>query len=476
MPGIRREILIMKQRKVRDSRMGSSAAPARWVPKGTLSGFLIQGAAWAFIAQILSIISGVASQIFLARLLSPDVLGVYFLTQSLVLVLANVGSFGLNRPIARYVSADVGSGRVGAARRTVLSAAGIASLSGFGVILVFLAGAGSWIAYSVFDTPLMAVGPYLVALWIATRIALTIGSAVLQGLHRVGLAALFNGALSGTLLAVSCGAMLAMGISVEYRGVIAISAGATLVSALFCIALVWIPFSKVRSTGPLRTRSLVSSALPIFGAGIVQIITLQADLWIVGVQLDASDVALYGAAKRLTVLVGFSLMVLAAVIPPLVSDLYSKGDRQRLQRLVRAATTVASIPAAAVFVLFMLSGSMILELAYGESYVGAATVLKILSAERVIYILMGSGPLILAMTGHEKMVFRITVVSAPISLLTIWVGSRIAGLLGVSLGFAISSVATGMWYWLGTHRRTGIWSHANPLAIRPIAEVCRRML
>lgn len=111
-------------------------------PKGALSHFLVRGTSRAFAAQLLAIVAGIASQVFLARLLPPDVLGIFFLTQSLVLVAANVGEFGLSRPITRMISADLGSGRAGSALRVLRSAVGISGVAGFVVIVLFIGGLG----------------------------------------------------------------------------------------------------------------------------------------------------------------------------------------------------------------------------------------------------------------------------------------------------------------------------------------------
>lgn len=459
-----------------DSQTNGLEGPARWAPKGALSRFLVQGAAWVFVAQLLAIVAGISSQVFLARLLPPEALGIFFLTQSVVLMAANVGEFGLVRPITRMISADVGSGRAGAALRALQSAAGISGVVGFVVIVLFAGGLGRWLALYIFDSTLMANSVGLVSLWIAGRIALSIGSAVLQGLHRVGLSALLSGSIPGTVLAVVCGVLLWTGTHVEYGTIIAIATGATVASAVLGVAIVWPSFSGIRAEGPPRTRALLSSTFPIFAAGILQMAAIQGDLWIVGAQLDASDVALYGAAKRLTVLVGFPLMVLAIVVPPLISDLYARGERERLQRLVRAATTASSLPAVAAFALFMVFGSEILTLAYGGVYAEAVTILQVLCAERVVFLLLGPGSLILVMTGHERMVFRITMVSAPLSLLAIYLGGLLAGLVGVAMGFASVSIATGAWYLVEAHRQTGIWAHVNPLAVRPMVEVIQRMI
>jgi O-antigen/teichoic acid export membrane protein len=464
------------QEEADDAPTGESRGPAQWVPQGPLSRFLVEGASWVFVSQIFAIVAGIGSQVFLARLLSPDALGIYFLIQSLVITASNIGEFGLNRPIARMISTDLGSGRVGSALRAVSSVVRISAVSGFIVIVLFVGGLGEWLALYVFDSPLMATSVAVVGFWIAGRIVLNIGSGVLVGLHRVGLSALLSGSLSTTAIALIFGLLLWTGTQVEFGTIIVIATGATGVTAVLCVAIVWAPFRGVRPTGPSRTRALLSSTLPVFAAGVLQISALQADLWIVGAQLNASDVALYGAARRLTVLVGFPLMVLSVVVPSLISDLYARGERERLQRLVRGATTAASLPAAAAFVLLMSLGSQVLTVAYGESYAAAVTILQILCAERAVVILLGPGSLLLIMTGHERVVFRITTVSATLSLLAIYLGGYLAGLLGVALGFTLSSIATGFWYLIEAHRRTGIWAHLNLLAVRSIVEVIQRLI
>jgi O-antigen/teichoic acid export membrane protein len=452
---------------------GASDGPAQWVPKGALSRFMLEGAAVAFVAQALALLSGFGSQVLLARLLSPEGLGVYFLTQSLVIMTANIGELGLNRPVARMLSTDVGAGRVGAALRVLRSAAGIAAVWGSLVVLAFVSGLGQWIAWNVFDSAMMAGSMVLVGIWIAGRIVLDLGAAVHQGLHRVGLSAMLNSAFAPTILTVSCGLLLLTGTRVDYEMAIAIASGATVVGGVLCIAMAWRPFSGIVADGPSRMGALFAGTLPIFGAGMLQVAAVQADLWIVGAQLSASDVALYGAAKRLTVLVGFPLTVLAFVVPPLIADLYSRGEHERLQRLVRASTTAASLPAAAAFVLFVLFGEEILSLVYGSVYANGVTILQILIAERFVFLMMGPGSLSLVMTGHERVVFRITIVSATLSLLAMYLGGQLWGLNGVAAAYAVTSSATGLWYLLEARRQTRIWVHINPLAVKPIFEVLR---
>lgn len=450
--------------------------PSRWVPKGGLSDFLVTGTAWAFASRLLALVAGVASQAFLARLIPPESLGTYFLTQSFVIIAANVGEFGLNRPIARMVSADVGQGRSGPALRALWSAAEISAISGFVVLAFVAAGPGRWLASHVFDSQPMADAAALIGLWILGRVVLDIGASALQGLHRVGVSSFLSGTLVPTLIAVVCGVLLLTRAEIDFDDVVMVATGATIASGVICVLILARPFSGVRASGPSRRAELMASTLPIFAAGILQVSATQADIWIVGAQLDPEEVALYGAAKRLTTLVGFPVLVLTAVVPPLMSDLYARDERARLEGLLRAATAAVCVPMLAGLAIFLVFGSQILTLAYGEVYAEALPLLRILCLERFVFTFLGTGSLLLVMTGHEGAVLRITLVSSLFSFLALYLGGRLGGTVGVAIGFTISSSVMAIWYFLEAHRRTGIWVHANPMAMRQMMEVIRRMV
>ena len=449
--------------------------PSHWVPKEGLSGFLVTGTAWAFASRLIALVAGIASQAFLARLIPPESLGTYFLTQSFVIIASNVGELGLNRPVARMVSADVGQGRSGPALKVLWSAVEISAISAFVVLVFVVAGPGSWLASHVFESQAMADSVALIGLWVFGRIVLDIGASALQGLHRVGISSFLSGTLAPTLIAVVCGALLLTNADMDFDDVVVVAAFATIGSGLVCVLILARPFAGVRASGPSRRAELMASTLPIFAAGVLQVGAAQADIWIVAAQFNPEEVALYGAAQRLTTLVGFPVLVLTAVVPPMMADLYARDERKRLEGLLRAATAAVCVPMLAGLGIFLLFGSQILTLAYGELYAAAVPLLQILCLERFVFTFLGTGSLLLVMTGHEGAVLRITLVSSLFSFLALYLGGRLGGTVGVAVGVAISSSAMAIWYFIEAYRRTGIWVHANPMAMGPMMEVIRRM-
>lgn len=155
--------------------------------------------------------------------------------------------------------------------------------------------------------------------------------------------------------------------------------------------------------------------------------------------------------------------------------LYARDERKRLEGLLRAATAAVCVPMLAGLAILLSFGSQILTLAYGEVYAAAVPLLQILCLERLVFTFLGTGSLLLVMTGHEGAVLRITLVSSLFSFLALYLGGRLGGTVGVAVGLAISSSAMAICYFIEAHRRTGIWVHANPMAMGLMMEVIRRM-
>jgi len=91
---------------------------------------LLKGGAWAFAGKVVTALSGLAISALLARLLTPEEMGAYFLTFSLVSVAAIVAQLGLTQTVVRLVAESMGTDRPGRARQSVILALRLAGFSG----------------------------------------------------------------------------------------------------------------------------------------------------------------------------------------------------------------------------------------------------------------------------------------------------------------------------------------------------------
>lgn len=65
------------------------------------------------------------------------------------------------------------------------------------------------------------------------------------------------------------------------------------------------------------------------------------------------------------------LTLVNAVVPPLISRLNIRDEKEKLERLLRTTASIAALPAVLVLGLFVGWGDYILQWIFGENYTGA---------------------------------------------------------------------------------------------------------
>ncbi len=125
----------------------------------------LAGGIWASSGKILIGFSGLAVNALLARLLTPDEMGAYFLTLSMVSIFAIVAQLGLQNTIVRLVAESMGTGRPARARMAVRLTIRLAGLGVLVMACVLAFGGGAWVAEHLFHSTLMSQVVGLAAVW-----------------------------------------------------------------------------------------------------------------------------------------------------------------------------------------------------------------------------------------------------------------------------------------------------------------------
>jgi O-antigen/teichoic acid export membrane protein len=202
-------------------------------------------------------------------------------------------------------------------------------------------------------------------------------------------------------------------------------------------------------------------AWPLLITNVVLLAVTQADLWIMGAFRSQHEVAVYGAAARVVLLVAIPLQIANAVVPPLIAEMYAQGRTQALERVLRATATLAGIPAFLVLAVFVVLGEPVLGVVYGGYYSEGAAVLALLSLGQLVNVWVGSCGMTLGMTGRQSTLMVITVVWATI---TVAVGLGVVdryGATGVAAAAAAGLALQNLSTWLVTRYATGMWTHAR---------------
>ncbi|KAB2839850.1 MAG: oligosaccharide flippase family protein, partial [Burkholderiales bacterium] len=377
---------------------------------------IANGIGWSFVAKVLGVGSSLAINAMLARMLSPEDLGQYFLIASLVYFLAICAQLGLNQTVVRLVAGSLASGTPGRARATVYRAGMIVL---FGSVIV--AGAyylflGRFLGKSLFSAPALHTIAATMSLLIGFTAFQTLVAETFRGLHNIKLAVLLDGVLANVILACALGVLSLAVFDLSLAQTVSLQVFSTVLCLLLGGWLLISVADEFRGEGTVSTRQILSISLPVFIVNLLTEAMTNCNLWIVGAMLSTIDVALFGAAWKLVMLIAVPLALVTMTVQPVIAELHARSEKDTLERAIRGVATVAAAPAVVVLLVFTFAGDRVLSLVYGESYASADVVLAILSVGQAVNALTGPCSQVLFFTGHERTLMKITFLSSLITI------------------------------------------------------------
>lgn len=183
-------------------------------------------------------------------------------------------------------------------------------------------------------------------------------------------------------------------------------------------------------------------------------------LW-VGQLVDDAATADYGAAKRLVRLMTMPYVMFGLSLSPFVAELLAKNENARLQRILRAAATLVSVPMLVALAAYLFAPRLVLSLAFGESFRDAAPVLQWLTLGSMLIVVTGHSTQVLLMSGRQR-----TLMACSLAALAIYAGALYPAVhyFGVVGAAAVQSISFGLLACTVTllaKWQVGIWTVAS---------------
>lgn len=427
---------------------------------------LLKGGAWAFSGRLLAMLTGLIINALLTRLLSPQEMGAYFLTFSLVSITATVAQLGLTQTIVRLVADSLGTDQPGKARRSVVLALRITAICAMAVAGFMAVGAGGWIARHLFHSVAMSNVMLLASAWVFIVAFQNLIAETYRGFHDIKLATIFGGLLASIMSMLVFFPLWAIQGHGSLKQIVGISVGAGLTSLLGSSALLWNMLGKLpRSTGDIRISEILHITWPIWFTNLTFLVLAQADLWIMGLFRSAGEVAIYGIAIRMSVLLAAPLTIVNAVVPPLISEMHAQGKLKELERILRAMAALSGLPAAIILAVVVFFGSAMLKHLFGTHYQAGDLIMIILCVGQFVNVWAGSNGMVLMLTGHQMTLMLITISTSIVTVALAWTLVSRYGGAGVAIASGSGMIMQNILMLFFVHRRTGIWTHASPMQL-----------
>ena len=450
---------------------GDGAAP--------LSQRLLRGGGWVLLGRAVALPVGLLQAMLLARVLGPADVGAYFLAISLVIPLAIVSQLGLSRAMVKLVASALALERPNAARHAIRVALPTTLVVGGLLALGVADGPGRWLTSLLQDGERLRAALPILALMGLSFALIDVMAETLRGFHDLRAASALGDFLVQRLLLVLALAVLWLWAWPAAVGdVLVLALCAALAVLALAAGLVWRQLRALPQRGaPFGTVEILRHGAPFLLVRLNLWVTAGADLWLLGMFRPPEEVAVYGAASRMALLTAIPLMVCNSVLAPTVAELYSRRQLDRLEKVVRAAATMAAAPAALVVLVFVLAGDRLLGLLFTDAYRAGYPVVVCLALGQWVNVAFGSCAISLTMTGHQRDVMIASTVTAAATIVGFYLLAP-HGTLAVAAVIAASLVLYNLILSRIAHRRLGIrtWTTLSLDAFRRFATELRRAL
>lgn len=408
-----------------------------------LSHEILRGASTAFFIKIIAAGTAFVMNIVVARMLGATEAGLFFLSLTIVSILAAATRLGLDNSIIRFISSEQANENYSAikgvyrkARSWVLSASLIVTCVVLLMLHVYYGEIPQHPGFiKVFSLMLLVVP--ITALYV-------INAQALQGLRRVARAML-------TLNVIMPAALLTLIVffSVDSaRGAAWAYIGASILALLISVRW-WNSCSpQAKELVDYDSRILFSSCFPLWAVMIFgQAVQWSSQLFI-GVWGSASDVALFSAAQRTAMLVSFTLIAVNSISAPKFSAMYRREDLEGLKRTALFSGRLVFIASVPILIVMILFPEALMGL-FGEEFVPAAHILVILAIGQFVNVATGSVGILLSMTGNEKKLRLNTFISAT---LAVGLGLVLIPRYGMVGGAISTTIAVSVQHLLGSYQ------------------------
>jgi O-antigen/teichoic acid export membrane protein len=364
---------------------------------------MAKGAGILFVGNVFNLALRYLFQVIVARQLDTGLYGIFTMGVAVFVIAETIASLGLDRGIVRYVSIYRGRGDLSRVKGVVLLAI---ALSGAGGILatLLLIPLSRVLAVNVLEN--QALGRVLVLFSIAIPFSVLTRAfiALTQGLQIMKLQVyakdLFE--LFSRIILVILFFYLGWTLNGAIFAFVFSTIGASFLG-FFYFKTVFRTIMQRTVKPILEAKTLLTFCWPFFFANGFNFIEAWISTFFLDYFVDSTAVGIFGAAYRTSLLMLGIFMAFSMMFSPIIADLYSRKEKNNLERLFKVISKwmfTLSLPVAALMFIF---SKEILSV-FGRDFTGGSTCLRILIVGQLLNAVTGPLGVLIAMSGRSRLI------------------------------------------------------------------------
>ena len=428
-------------------------------------GQIARGVGVSSLGQGVSRLLGYATQVVMARLYGPGMLGFYVLGITLVQIANILSQFGIDNGVVRYVAQHAAEGDVRRMRGTIIQALWVSfALSVVLSVLLFL---GAGFLAEVFNNPFLETVFRAFSVSIPFFTVMSMALWATQGFQTVKYTTYVQYVVRPLLNLVFIVVfylfdVLVLGAVASY--ILSMALGAIL--SLYYLRRIF-PALLDREVKPkFESRALFKASAPMIVANLTQ----QVNSWLALLVLGAFDstraVGIYDVAFRTAALSTLVLFAFNGIFSPMISSFHRRGLLQDLAYLYKDVSYWAFTGALAFFLTTALLARDIMTV-LGPLFVEGWPVIVAIAAAQLFSSSVGPTARVLAMTGHQRVVMFATLGSIATAAVLNLLLVPAFGIFGAAAATAVAVILVNMVTLLFVHRLLGFWPY-GPRYAKPI--------
>jgi O-antigen/teichoic acid export membrane protein len=406
--------------------------------KHTDLGKLASEAGLALGGRLLGRFVGVVGDIMAARILGPEIFGLYAIGWTILRVIGLFAPLGLDKGILRFGAKNLNDQDDGSLKGTIVGSISMALLFSLFLCCSFLV-LSPWLANVIFRKPDL--------IYIFRIIALTFPLITLLPIVEATTRLTGSVKYSVAIQDISQPVVALLLLVILYLGGLRLNAilFSDLLSFLFAVSFGIFFISRlfpVIFKKSVKPKFIISKlflfSFPTALAGVFGTFLFWVDRLIIGYYRPAYEGGIYQAVSQTSTIFAVILGGFNAIVVPMISNFIHKGELERLQKVFRASTKWGLYLSLPVFIVIIVFPRDVLLVLFGNAYASGWSALLLLSIGQLVNIGTGAVGLLLVLAGLQNYWLALSLTAFLLNILLNWFLVPLLGINGAAIGTSIS--------------------------------------